>query len=85
MRIKGDNEKDERDGGGGIAPSFFTLAPVGSEWSPSHASHFTPCKRANGMHWIGDWVGTRAGLNTVDKKKKKTLFLLGIGPQPSSL
>jgi hypothetical protein len=43
---------------------------------------FTAGDEDLGAHWIGGWVGTRAGLNAVEKR---TIFLLqGIEPQPSS-
>jgi hypothetical protein len=38
----------------------------------------TPWERAPGAHWIGGWVGPRAGLNTVNRQKN--LALLGIKP-----
>jgi hypothetical protein len=41
---------------------FLTLALVGSEWSASH-----PRERTPGTHWIGGWVGPRAGLDYVEK------------------
>jgi hypothetical protein len=28
-----------------------------------------PMERATGTHWMGDWVGPRAGLDTVSKRK----------------
>jgi hypothetical protein len=30
---------------------------------------FTPRERTLGTHWIGGWVGTTAGLDTVVKRK----------------
>jgi hypothetical protein len=33
---------------------------------------FTPGKRTPGTHWIGDWVGLRAGQDT--EAREKTLF-----------
>jgi hypothetical protein len=30
---------------------------------------FTPGERAPGTHWIGGWVGPRAGLDDVEKRK----------------
>jgi len=30
---------------------------------------FTPQERAPGSHWIGGWVGLRAGLDAVEKRK----------------
>jgi hypothetical protein len=40
----------------------------GGEWSASRASLFTPKERAPGTHWIGGWVGPRAGLDAVVKR-----------------
>jgi hypothetical protein len=48
---------------------FLTLALDGGEWSASRPIHFTPRKRAPGTQWIGGWVGPRAGLDTVSKRK----------------
>jgi hypothetical protein len=42
----------------------LTLTLDGSEWSVSCSGHFTPKVRAAGTHWIGGWVGPRAGLDT---------------------
>jgi hypothetical protein len=47
----------------------LTLALDGGEWSASHPGHFTPRKRAPGIHWIGGWVGPRAILDMMLKKK----------------
>jgi hypothetical protein len=30
---------------------------------------FTPVVRALGTHWLGGWVGSRAGLDDVEKRK----------------
>jgi hypothetical protein len=57
-------------GSGGIALPFLTLAIDGGEWSASRPDRFTPRERAPGIHWIGDWVGPRASLAAVEKKKK---------------
>jgi len=35
------------------------------EWLASHPGHFIPRERAPGIHWIGGWVGPRAGLGAV--------------------
>jgi hypothetical protein len=43
---------------------FLTSAVVGGEWSASRPCHFTP-----GTHWIGGWVGPRAGLDDVERRK----------------
>jgi hypothetical protein len=47
----------------------LTSAPDGGEWSASHTSRFTPRDRAPGTHWIGGWLGPRAVLDAVVKRK----------------
>jgi hypothetical protein len=54
---------------GGTAPTFLTWALVGGEWSASRSGRFTPGERAPGNHWMGGWVGTRTGLDAVEKRK----------------
>jgi hypothetical protein len=41
----------------------------GGEWSASYPSHFTHGERVPDTHWIGGWVGPRAGLDIVEKRK----------------
>jgi hypothetical protein len=41
----------------------------GDEWSASRIGRFTPRERAPGTHWIGGWVGPRAVLDAVVKRK----------------
>jgi hypothetical protein len=48
---------------------FLTSALVGGEWVASRPGRFTPRERAPGTHWIGGWVGPRAGLDDVEKRK----------------
>jgi hypothetical protein len=48
---------------------FLTSALVGGEWSASCRFSFTPGERAPGTHWIGGWVGPRAGLDDVEMRK----------------
>jgi hypothetical protein len=43
-------------------PLFLDLGTSGSVWSASRLRRFTP-----GIHWTGDWVGPRAGLNNMEK------------------
>jgi hypothetical protein len=54
-------------GNKGIAPCiFFIPALEGGEWS---VGRFTPRERAPCTHQIGGWVGPRAGLDAVSKRK----------------
>jgi hypothetical protein len=41
----------------------------GGKWSASRSGRFTPWVTAPGTYWIGGWVGRRAGLNAVVKRK----------------
>jgi hypothetical protein len=45
---------------------YLTSALDGGEWSAPHPGCFTPRERAPGTHWIGSWVGPRAGLDAKD-------------------
>jgi hypothetical protein len=56
-------------GVGGVVPPFLTFALDGGEWSASLPCCFTPGERAPSTHWIGGWVGPRAGLDAVEKRK----------------
>jgi hypothetical protein len=47
----------------------LTSALYEGEWSASRRGRFTPRERAPVTHWIGGWVGPRAGLNAVVKRK----------------
>jgi hypothetical protein len=47
----------------------LTLALDGSEWSATHPSRFIPRERDPGTHWTGGWVGPRAILDMVVKRK----------------
>jgi hypothetical protein len=64
-------------GSGGIAPSFLTSALAAGEWSASPPEEIGP-----GTHWIEGWVGLRAGLDVVEKRK--FLSLPGFEPWLSS-
>jgi hypothetical protein len=66
---------------------FLTSALVGVEWSASRPDRITPGERAPGTHWMGDWVGLRAGLDDVERRKFLTvpgLELLPLGRQAGS-
>jgi hypothetical protein len=62
---------------GGIAPPLLTSALDGSEQSASRPRRFNP-----GPHSIRNWVGPRAGLDTIEKRH--FCPLLGIEPRPAS-
>jgi hypothetical protein len=49
--------------------AFLTEALDGGEWSASRPGRFNPRERAPGTHWRGGWMGPRAGLDAVVKKK----------------
>jgi hypothetical protein len=49
--------------------AFLTSVLDGGEWSVLRSGHSTPSETALGTHWMGDWVGPRAGLDTVVKRK----------------
>jgi hypothetical protein len=41
----------------------------GSEWSTSRLGHYNPGKILSGTLLVGGWVGSRAGLYAVQKRK----------------
>jgi hypothetical protein len=49
--------------------AFLMLALDADELSASCPGRFTPREEAPGSHWIGGWVGPRAGLDAVVKRK----------------
>jgi hypothetical protein len=55
-------------GSGGIAPRILDLGTIW-KWSASRPDRFTPRERVSGTHWIGGWVGPRAVLDAVAKRK----------------
>jgi hypothetical protein len=50
--------------------ALLTSALDGGEWSALLPGRFTHGERNPGTHWIGGWVGPRAGLNTVTRAKR---------------
>jgi hypothetical protein len=47
----------------------LTSALDGGEWSALRPGRFTPRERGPGPHWIGGWVGPRAVVDAVAKRK----------------
>jgi hypothetical protein len=47
----------------------LTSALDGGEWSASRHGRFTPRETAPGTHWIGGWMGPRAVLDAVVRRK----------------
>jgi hypothetical protein len=52
---------------------ILIFALVGCNWSASRLCRFTPGERTPGTHWIGSWVGPRAGMDDVEKRKLSIL------------
>jgi hypothetical protein len=48
---------------------YLTLALHGGEWTASLSGRFTHRERDPGIQWIGGWVGPRAVLDAVVKRK----------------
>jgi hypothetical protein len=48
---------------------FLPSALEDVEWSVSRSGSFTPGETDPGAHCIGGWVGPRAALDVVDKRK----------------
>jgi hypothetical protein len=47
----------------------LTSALGGGEWSASRPGRFTPRERDPCNHWLGGWMGPRAILDAVVKRK----------------
>jgi hypothetical protein len=54
---------------GSIAPPFFNSELDGGKLSASRSSRFTPGEGATGTNCIGGWVGPKASLDFVEKRK----------------
>jgi hypothetical protein len=59
---------------------FLTSSLVGGDCLASRPGPFTPWESSPLIHCIGVWVGPRAGLD--DVVKRKFLILLGLEPKP---
>jgi hypothetical protein len=57
-------------GSGRVAHAFLTSSVDGKEWSATRPGRFYPRKkRAPDTNWTEGWVGLRAGLDAVAKRK----------------
>jgi hypothetical protein len=65
-----------------ITPTLFTSALDGYEWSASSPDCFIPGEISPCIQWMGDWVGPRAGLDPM--VKRKILYLSGTEPWTSN-
>jgi hypothetical protein len=54
---------------GDKAPPFLSMALDGCEVSASCLCHFLLGDRISGTYWIGGWVGLRASLDAMEKRK----------------
>jgi hypothetical protein len=59
-----------------------TSVLTGDEWSAPRLALLTPGERAPGTQRIGRWMGRRAGLDDVEKRKFLTLPGLELRPPP---
>jgi hypothetical protein len=48
---------------------LMTSALVGGEWSATHPSNFNLKERFSGTHCIEGWLGSRIGLDNVEKRE----------------
>jgi len=65
--------------------AFVACSLVGGIRSVSRPGRFISGEKSPGAHWIGDWMGSSAGLEAVAKKKILSLPLPGFEPRSSSL
>jgi hypothetical protein len=54
--------------------SFTTSTLDGDEWPVSRSGLALPPENDPGTHWIGGWVGLRAGLDREDKAEVPKLW-----------
>jgi hypothetical protein len=57
------------EGSEGQLPSFLNSALDGGEWSASRPGPFTSGESASGTYLTGEWVGSRAGLDALEKRE----------------
>lgn len=68
---------------GGIPPLFINLGTKWG-WSASHSTHFTPRETAPGTHQLRGWVGTRPGLDALEREKSLAATMNNTVPWLSS-
>jgi len=49
--------------------TFLTSTPDGGEWLAPRSGRFSPGEGASSTLWIEGWMGSRAGLDAVEKKR----------------
>lgn len=76
VKVKATFRHENVYGNEGTAPPFLTSMNDKGEWPASRPVRFT-------HHWLGGWLGTRVGLNTVGNERNY-LSVPGIKLQPSS-
>jgi hypothetical protein len=59
---------------------FLTSTLAGGEWSASRPGRFTPVEKVPGTFSVGGSVGSRAGLDDLEKRKFFTLPGLELRP-----
>jgi hypothetical protein len=59
---------------------FIISALAGGERSATRPGCLTPGEIAPGTHWVGGWVGFRAGLDDVEKRILPTLSGIELRP-----
>jgi hypothetical protein len=67
LRLRNQAPRHENVWGcGGIAAPFLSSTLDRGEWSVSCPGRFPPGERAPGTHWIGGWMGPRAGVDALN-------------------
>jgi len=56
-----------------LLQTFLISALDGGEWSTSRSGRFNPEKKVPGSHWTPGWLGQKAGLGAVAKRRNSCL------------
>jgi len=54
---------------GGVEVKLHTLLALALRGQLYALAYLPPGKKAFGIHWLGDWVGPRAGLDMLAKRE----------------